>query len=155
MEQRPSAPADLPMPFCTQSSRVTKGARGRASEGSRGAEGGSTVEIRAYKGAVILADVFVASKPPAAGNAPVMALRVEHEVRLLTINHDDRPRDGPAAGGCDVIGTAVPSCGQAVCLAVDGVLVPIAVACVTHNGQEAEILTSHGREGRGRGDGVE
>ena len=124
------------MPFCTQSSRVTKGARGRASEGSRGAEGGSTVEIRAYKGAVILADVFVASKPPAAGNAPVMALRVEHEVRLLTIYHDDRPGDGMADWGCDVIPAAVArSRGQAVCLAVDGVLVPIAVACVTHIGQ--------------------
>jgi hypothetical protein len=146
------------MPFCTHSSRATKGSpgreRGEGTEGSRGAEGGSTVEIRAYKRAVVLADVLVASRPTAAGVAPVIAPRVEHEVRLLAVNHDDRPRGGRAGGGCDEIVPALCR-GQADSLAVDGVLVPIAVACVTHNGQEAEILTSHGREGRGRGDGVE
>ena len=84
-----------------------------------------------------------------------MPVRVQHEVRHLTIDHDDRARDGRTRGGREIIRAALLGPRQPYNMAVDGVLVPIAVACVTHNGQEAEELTSHGREGRGRGDGVE
>ncbi len=71
-----------------------------------------------------------------------MPVRVQHEVRHLTIDHDDRARDGRTRGGRDVFRAgAAFGPRQPDSAAVDRALVPVVVCCcqliIVHTGTEA------------------